>query len=67
MHWFLKYAGILPDEYDYNIWYRCVAAYIIASYVNVEKLIELNKYGWIESVREGNEELVLDADIITLS
>jgi len=67
MHWFLKYAGILPDEYDYNIWYRCVASYIIASYVNVEKLIELNKYGWIESVREGNEELVLDADIITLS
>ncbi len=66
MHSFLKYAGILPAEYDYNLWYRYVAAYIIASYVNVEKLIELNKNGWTESVRKENEELLLDADIITL-
>jgi len=66
MHKFLKYTGILPDEYDYNIWYRCIAAYIIASYVDVDKLIEFNKYGWTESARKGNEELVLRADIITL-
>jgi hypothetical protein len=32
MHNFLKRTGILPDEYDYNIWYRCIAAYIIAVY-----------------------------------
>jgi len=43
MHEFLKYACILPAEYDYNLWYRCIAAYIIASYVDVDKLIELNK------------------------
>jgi hypothetical protein len=66
MHEFLKYAGILPAEYNYNLWYRCIAAYIIASYVDVDKLIELNKYGWTESARKGNEELVLRADIITL-
>ncbi len=66
MHTFLKSSGILPDEYNYNTWYRCVAAYIIAVYVDIDKLIELNKNGWTESVREENEELVLDAGIITL-
>ena len=66
MHVFLKYTGILPDEYNCNIWYRCVAAYIIDSYVNVEKIIELNKYGWTEAARKESERLVLDADIITL-
>jgi hypothetical protein len=66
MHKFLKRTGILTDEYDYNIWYRCIAAYIIAVYVDVGKLIELNKNGWTEWVRKKNEELVFDADIITL-
>ncbi len=66
MHTFLKYVDILPAEYDYNIWYRCIAAYIIASYLDIEKLMELNKNGWNESVKKGNEELVFDIDIITL-
>jgi len=66
MHKFLKRTGILTDEYDYNIWYRCIAAYIIAVYVDVGKLMELNKNGWTESVRKKNEELVFDADIIAL-
>jgi hypothetical protein len=66
MHKFLKYVGILSDEYDYNIWYRCIAAYIMAIYVDFEKLMELNKNGWTEAVRKENEELVLAADIITL-
>jgi hypothetical protein len=64
MHAFLKYTGILPAEYDYNLWYRCVTAYIIATYVDIEKLMELNKNGWTESVRKANEELVFDIDII---
>ncbi len=63
IHSFLKYAGILPAEYNYNLWYKCVAAYIIASYVDVEKLIELNKYGWTESVRKENAKLVADCSI----
>ncbi len=63
MHTFLKSSGILPAEYNYNTWYRCVAAYIIAVYVNIGKLIEINKNGWTESVRKENEELLLDADI----
>jgi len=67
MNEFLKYSGILPAEYNYNIWYRYISAYIIANYVNVDKLIELNKNGWFESVRKANEDLVLDADIIILS
>ena len=66
MHKFLKYTGILPDEYDYNIWYRCIAAYIIATYVDIEKLVELNKCGWTETARQESERLVLNADIITL-
>jgi hypothetical protein len=66
MHNFLKRTGILPDEYNYSIWYKCVAAYIIACYVDVEKLAELNKYGWTEAARKESESLILDADIITL-
>jgi len=66
MHTFLKSSGILPDEYNYNTWYRCIAAYIIAVYVNIDKLIELNKNGWTESARRENAKLLLDADIITL-
>jgi len=66
MHTFLKYTGVLTAEYDYNLWYRCVAAYIIATYVDIEKLVELNKCGWTETARQESERLVLNADIITL-
>jgi hypothetical protein len=65
MNKFLKCSGILPAEYNYNLWYRYISAYIIANYVNVDKLIELNQNGWFESVKKKNEELVLDADMIT--
>jgi hypothetical protein len=65
MHAFLKYTSVLPTEYDYNLWYRCIAAYIIGTYVDIEKLVELNKYGWNETARQESKRLVLDADIIT--
>jgi len=60
MHEFLKCSCILPAEYDYNLWYRYIAAYIIATYLDVDKLIELNQKGWNDWVKKRNDELVLD-------
>jgi hypothetical protein len=60
MHEFLKYGSILADEYDYNLWYRYIAAYIIATYLDVNKLIELNTSPWSDWLKKKNEEFVLD-------
>lgn len=64
IHEILKYEGVLPAEYSYNIWYKYIAAYIIIYHVGIDKLIGLfTKYGWSEAARVESELLVLNAKI----
>jgi len=63
IHETLKYEGILPAEYNYNLWYKYIAAYILIKYVNVNNLVDLNKNGWSDSVRVENEMQVLNFNL----
>jgi len=63
IHETLKYEGVLPAKYNYNLWYRYIAAYILSRHLNIKDLIELNKNGWSDLVRGENEVRVLNLDV----
>jgi hypothetical protein len=63
IHEILNYEGVLPAEYNYNLWYRYIAAYILIHQIGINKLVDLNRNGWSDSVRTENEMLIFNFDL----
>jgi hypothetical protein len=58
IHDTMKCAGVLPAEYSYNFWYRCIAAYILINYDDTKEILDLNKSGWSNEIMFENEHFI---------